>query len=105
MTGTLTIRYRKPTPLRTDLRIEARCLIRSGRKVHTWGGIFHGDVLTAEVEGIFIVVGPTKLVAIAEANPNSADPAMLAAMRAEAAAVASSMEGALGRGTTDSSGT
>ena len=84
MTGTLTIRYRKPTPLRTDLRIEARCLGRSGRKVHTWGGIFHGDLLTAEAEGIFIVVGPSRLVAIAEANPNSADPTMLAAMRAEA---------------------
>ncbi len=93
MTGTLTIRYRKPTPLRTDLRIEARCLSRGGRKVHTWGGIFHDDTLTAEAEGVFIVVGPNRLVAIAEANPNSADPAMLAAMRKEAAAVATSMEG------------
>ncbi len=86
MTGTLTIRYRKTTPLRTDLRIEARCLRRTGRKVRTWGGIFHGDVLTAEAEGIFIMVGPAKLVAIAEANPNSTDPAMLTAMRAEIAA-------------------
>jgi hypothetical protein len=91
MTGTLTIRYRKPTPLRTDLRIEARCLGRNGRKVSTWGGIFHGDVLTAEAEGIFIVVGPAGMVAIAEANPNSADPVMLKAMRTEAAAVAASM--------------
>ncbi len=93
MTGTLTIRYRKPTPLRTDLRIEARCLGRSGRKVKTWGGIFYGDVLTAEAEGIFIVVGPAGMVAIAEANPNSADPLMLEAMRTEAAAVAASMHG------------
>ena len=93
MTGTLTIRYRAPTPLRTGLRIEARCLGRDGRKVHTWGGIFHGEVLTAEAEGVFIVVGPSRLVAIAEANPNSSDPTMLAAMREEAAAVAESMEG------------
>jgi Thioesterase superfamily len=92
MTGTLTIRYRKPTPLRTDLRIEARCLGRNGRKIRTWGGIFHGVVLTAEAEGIFIEVGPARLVAIAEANPNSADPQMLAAMRAEVAAVGTSME-------------
>ena len=92
MTGTLTIRYRKPTPLRTGLRIEARCLGRDGRKIRTWGGIFHGDVLTAEAEGIFIVVGPARLVAIAEANPNSVDPTMLTAMRAEAAAVGASME-------------
>lgn len=93
MTGTLTIRYRKPTPLRTPLRIEARCLDRDGRKVHTWGGIFHDDLLTAEAEGTFIVVGPRRLVAIAEANPGSVDPAMLAAMRAEAAAVAANMRG------------
>ena len=97
MTGTLTIRYRKPTPLRTTLRIEARCLGREGRKVHTWGGMFHGDVLTAEAEGTFIVVGPKRLVAIAEANPNSTDPAMLAAMRAEAAAVAANMQGSRAR--------
>jgi hypothetical protein len=93
MTGTLTVRYRKPTPLRTDLRIEARCLGRDGRKVRTWGGLFHGDVLTAEAEGIFIVVAPAGFVAIAEANPNSSDPAMLEAMRAEAANVGSAMVG------------
>jgi Thioesterase superfamily len=96
MTGTLTIRYRAPTPLRTKLRIEARCLSRSGRKVHTWGGIFHGDLLTAEAEGVFIVVGPSRLVAIAESNPTSSDPTMLDAMRAEAAAVGASMEGRAG---------
>ena len=58
MTGTLTVRYRKPTPLRTDLRIEARCLGRAGRKIRTWGAIYHGDVMTAEAEGIFIMVRP-----------------------------------------------
>ena len=37
MTGTLTIRYRKPTPLRTPLRIEAPVpRAASGRKVRTW---------------------------------------------------------------------
>ena len=43
MTGTLTIKYRKPTPLLTDLRIEARCLGWSGRKIRTWGGMYNGD--------------------------------------------------------------
>ena len=43
MTGTLTIKYRKPTPLRTPLRLEARFLEREGRKVRTYGAIFHGD--------------------------------------------------------------
>ncbi len=97
MTGTLTVRYRKPTPLRTLLRIEARCLGRTGRKVQTWGGIFNGDVMTAEAEGTFIVVGPKRMVAMVEANPDSADPVMLAAIRAEAAAVAANMQGSYAR--------
>ncbi len=85
MTGTLTIRYRKPTPLRTDLRMEARCLGRDGRKIRTWAAMYDGDVMTAEAEGIFVEVGPDRFVAIAEGNVDIADPAMLDAMRAEAA--------------------
>jgi hypothetical protein len=84
MTGTLTVRYRKPTPLRTDLRIEARCQRQEGRKIFAWAGIFHGDVLTAEAEGLFIEVPPAQLLAIAEGNIESADPVMLEAIRAEA---------------------
>jgi acyl-coenzyme A thioesterase PaaI-like protein len=85
MTGTLTVRYRKPTPLRTDLRIEARYLGRDGRKIRAWAGIWHGEVLTAEADGLFIDVAPAQFVAIAEGNIDSADPIMLAAIRAEAA--------------------
>ncbi|HWD51431.1 MAG TPA: PaaI family thioesterase [Acidimicrobiales bacterium] len=85
MTGTLTIRYRKPTPLRTDLRLEARYLRRDGRKIYAWAGIYHGDLLTAEADGLFIDVAPAQFVAIAEGNIDSADPVMLAAIRAEAA--------------------
>jgi acyl-coenzyme A thioesterase PaaI-like protein len=84
MTGTLTVRYRAPTPLRTDLRIEARCLGRDGRKIRTWAAMYHDDLMTAEAEGIFIEVGPERFVAIAEGNIDSADPLMLEAMRAEA---------------------
>jgi acyl-coenzyme A thioesterase PaaI-like protein len=84
MTGTLTVRYRKPTPLRTDLRMEARCLGRDGRKIRTWAGMYHGDLMTAEAEGIFIEVGPERFVTIAEENVDVGDQAMLEAMRAEA---------------------
>lgn len=84
MTGSLTVRYRKPTPLRTDLRIEARCLRREGRKIYSWAGIYHDDVLTAEADGLFIEVAPAQFLAIAEGNSDSADPEMLAAIRAEA---------------------
>jgi hypothetical protein len=85
MTGTLTVRYRKPTPLRTDLRLEARTVGRTGRKISTWGGIFHGDVLTAEAEGLFIEVLPDAMLGIAEGNLGSIEPGMLAALRSEAA--------------------
>jgi acyl-coenzyme A thioesterase PaaI-like protein len=84
MTGTLTVRYRKPTPLRTPLQIEARCLGRDGRKINTWAGIYHEGVLTAEADGLFIEVGPERFLAIAEGNAENADPVVLAAMRAEA---------------------
>ncbi len=87
MTGGLTIRYRKPTPLRTDLRIEARFLRKEGRKIFSWAGIYHGDLLTAEADGLFVEVAPAQFLAIAEGNAASADPAMLEAIRAEAARV------------------
>jgi len=87
MTGSLTIRYRKPTPLRTPLRIEARCLSRDGRKIKTWAGMYHGDLLTAEADGLFIEVNPSQFLAIAEGNVDNADPAVLDAMRAEAVRV------------------
>jgi hypothetical protein len=84
MTGTLTVRYRKPTPLNADLRVEARFVRADGRKVYTWGGVYTGDTLTAEADGIFIEVVPTQMLNIAEANIDSADPVMLEAIRAEA---------------------
>jgi hypothetical protein len=98
MTGTLTVRYRKPTPLRTDLRIVARCLGRDGRKIRTWAGMYHGDVMTAEAEGIFIEVAPSRFVAIAEGNAEGSDPATLEVMRTEAArqGAASDVPGSLG---------
>jgi acyl-coenzyme A thioesterase PaaI-like protein len=82
MTGTLTIKYRKPTPLRTPLRLEARFLDRDGRKVRTYGAIFHRDVLTAEAEGIFIEVVPQRFLAIVTENSDS--PEAVEQVRADA---------------------
>jgi acyl-coenzyme A thioesterase PaaI-like protein len=73
MTGTLTIKYRKPTPLRTPLRLEARYQRRDGRKVYTYGAMFHGDVLTAEAEGIFIEVVPMRFLDIVTEHASSSD--------------------------------
>jgi len=55
MTGTLTIRYRRPTPLLTALRFEGRQDGIDGRKVYASGSLFAGDDLCAEAEGIFIL--------------------------------------------------
>ncbi|HEU5302503.1 MAG TPA: PaaI family thioesterase [Acidimicrobiia bacterium] len=56
MTGTLTIVYRSPTPLYTELRFEAETESIEGRKVHTRGTLHAGDRLCAEAHGIFIQV-------------------------------------------------
>jgi acyl-coenzyme A thioesterase PaaI-like protein len=68
MTGTLTIRYRRPTPLRTDLRLEARCTGRQGRKITTRGAILLGDELLAEAEGLFIELVPERFLRILGAH-------------------------------------
>lgn len=54
MTGTLTVRYRKPTPLHTPLRFEARYLRTEGRKVFAEAKLLAAGVLCAEAEGLFI---------------------------------------------------
>ncbi|HZN14908.1 MAG TPA: PaaI family thioesterase [Acidimicrobiales bacterium] len=61
MTGTLTIRYRKPTPLHTDLRIEASITEMEGRKTFTIGTMYAGDLVTAEAEAVFIRVDMARI--------------------------------------------
>ncbi len=68
MTGTLTIRYRSPTPLYTPLDFAARTTGIDGRKVHTIGTIHAGDRLCAEAEGIFILVEHSRFVEHAKAH-------------------------------------
>jgi acyl-coenzyme A thioesterase PaaI-like protein len=82
MTGTLTIRYRKPTPLLTDLRLKAKFVRREGRKIYTSGTIHHGDVLTAEAEGVFIELIPMDFMKVIAGNTDS--PELLAQVRADA---------------------
>jgi Thioesterase superfamily len=61
MTGTLTVRYRRPTPLHADLRFEGRVEKVEGRKIFTVGQSFAGDELTCEAEGLFISVDFAKI--------------------------------------------
>jgi acyl-coenzyme A thioesterase PaaI-like protein len=58
MTGTLTVLYRKPTPLRMDLRLEARFERAEGRKQWCSSRLYAGDVLCNEAEGIFVTIDP-----------------------------------------------
>lgn len=64
MTGTLTIKYRNPTPLHTDLRYEATLDRVQGRKLFTSGRLYNGDTLCAEAEGLFISVDFAKFAAM-----------------------------------------
>ncbi|HZU79129.1 MAG TPA: PaaI family thioesterase [Acidimicrobiales bacterium] len=82
MTGTLTIRYRKPTPLRSPLRLEARVDRREGRKIFAKGSIFREETVLAEAEGIFIEMVPERFLSLVAAEGES--PEMLELARSEA---------------------
>ncbi len=57
MTATLTVRYRMPTPLFTDLVFEGVVERVEGRKIFTRETASANGVLTAEAEGLFIAIG------------------------------------------------
>jgi len=53
-TGTLTLRYRRPTPLGQPLRAEAHVERTEGVKMFAVGHLADADGVTVEAEGIFI---------------------------------------------------
>ena len=73
MTGTLMVRYRRPTPLLTPLDLVARCQRSEGRKVHTWAAIYHQGAITAEANGLFIEVRPGHMLDIVTTNALATD--------------------------------
>jgi len=56
MTARLTIQYRRPTPLHTELRFEGELVRMEGRKIFTEARVRAAGELTAEAEGLFISV-------------------------------------------------
>ena len=56
MTGRLTVHYRSPTPLHTELHLRACLESVNGRKVVCKGTLHAGDRLCAEADGLFITV-------------------------------------------------
>jgi acyl-coenzyme A thioesterase PaaI-like protein len=62
MTGRLTVHYRSPTPLRTELLFAARVVEVTGRKTFTHGTLHAGERLCAEAEGLFIAIDYGKML-------------------------------------------
>lgn len=58
LTGSLTVRYRRPTPLFTELRFEARIESARARWVRAKGKLWAGEVLSASAEGLFVIPSP-----------------------------------------------
>lgn len=76
MTGTLTVRYRRPTPLHQQHRFVARLDRVEGRKIFTTGELYDPeDNLLAEAEGIFIAIDFSKLQALANERAKRSGPA------------------------------
>lgn len=58
MTGTLSVKYRSPTPLHREVQLEAWIERMEGRRVITRGELRDGEKLCAEAEGLFIALRP-----------------------------------------------
>ena len=71
MTGTLSVRYRRPTPLHRDLRFVGTLDRVDGRKIFTTGQCFAGDELTAEAQGLFIHVDFQRLADMAASRDDA----------------------------------
>jgi acyl-coenzyme A thioesterase PaaI-like protein len=72
MTGTLTIRYRRPTPLHSELRFRGTVERVEGRKIFTVGTVHAGENLCAEAEAIFVRVDFARFAELARARAGSA---------------------------------
>jgi acyl-coenzyme A thioesterase PaaI-like protein len=64
LTAMLTVRYRAPTPLQTELTIEADVVRTQGRKAFVEARIICGGAVTAEAEGVFIAVDRNHMLAV-----------------------------------------
>lgn len=74
MTARLTVRYRRPTPLRTPLRLEAWTRAREGRRITTTGTLHAGETLCAEAEALFVQIGAERALEYFGERPAAPDP-------------------------------
>lgn len=68
VTGTLSIRYKQPTPINTDVVLHARLKEQNGRKIVVEGTMTANGVVTATCEALFVSVtgGFNNLISKAE---------------------------------------
>jgi len=77
MTARLTVRYRRPTPLHTELRFESRVRRVDGRRLVTLGALHAGPAVTAEAEGLFVTIDADQALEYfgeRQATPEPVDP-------------------------------
>ena len=60
MTGSLRIRYRRPTPLHAEIEFRAWTERVDGRRITARGEMLHEGTVTAEAEGLFVVIDPAR---------------------------------------------
>ncbi len=58
MTGTLSVRMIRPTPLHEPIDYVAGVTARSGRKIEVWGRSTHRDEVLAEAQAVFVTPRP-----------------------------------------------
>lgn len=59
--GTLTVRFRTPTPLNTELRMIGEVDSVDGRKIFASGRMYDGDRLTAEADAVLVTIEPGRI--------------------------------------------
>jgi acyl-coenzyme A thioesterase PaaI-like protein len=67
-TGTLTVRYRSPTPLHTELRFDGEIVRVEGRKTFCQAQVHAGSRLCAEAEAVFIAARPEMIDGLHESR-------------------------------------
>ncbi len=61
MTARLTVDYKRPTPLHTELQFRAQLDRVDGRKIYASGKVFADDRVTATAEALFLSVSPERV--------------------------------------------
>lgn len=64
VTGSLDVRYRRPTPVNVELKVEARIEELHDRKMLVRGAITHDGTVTAEAEAVFVFLETEKFNAL-----------------------------------------